>query len=49
LIVLGWFLWHSKKEEIIGLGIFIVVLIIVYVIKLLFTRNNNFLTRAKFR
>jgi APA family basic amino acid/polyamine antiporter len=36
LIALGWFLWHSKKEEIVGLGIFIAVLIIVYVIKLLF-------------
>jgi amino acid transporter len=30
LVALGWFLWHSKKEELVGIGVFIGALIIIY-------------------
>jgi len=41
LITLGWFLSHSKKEEITGICIFISLLIIIYVIKLLLIKKRN--------
>ena len=39
LITLGWFLSHSKKNEITGICIFIGLLISIYVIKSLLTRK----------
>ncbi len=32
-LVLGWFLWHSTQNEIIGLVIFIAALVVIYFIK----------------
>lgn len=34
LIALAWFLWHSKKEELSGIGVFILALIIIYLVQM---------------
>jgi amino acid transporter len=50
LIALVWFLWHSKKEELVGISIFIGALIIIYFIKLFFklkTGNENVTVDSK--
>jgi amino acid transporter len=49
LISLGWFLWHSKKEELAGISIFIGALIFIYLVKV-FTKSkagNASITVAK--
>ena len=40
VIALCWFLWHSKYEEIVGLGIFIGLLIVIYLLKLILTNRK---------
>jgi amino acid transporter len=41
LITLGWFLSHSKRNEIIGISIFMSILIIIYGVKIFFAKKED--------
>lgn len=41
VLALCWFLWHSKSDEVIGIAIFIMLLMVIYVVKNFVTKKNN--------
>ncbi len=44
LIILGWFLFQSKLNELIAIGIFFSVLSLIYAVKIFFNKRKNKLT-----
>lgn len=38
LVALAWLLYHSKQDELIGIGIFVASLIVIYVIRMVFLK-----------